>query len=154
MRENPEPPKSVDPTVYRSYLDMAEQFFSGYMLLKRRGLPIDWARYFLFCHSIELVLKAYLLSRGATTNSLRKPGHDLTKLFLACERKGLTLDGDDVRRLNWLAEPHNEYWARYPREDWSKGGVPTVEQLEINALNVLDGVNRQITGAPMLRSWK
>jgi hypothetical protein len=133
---------------------MAEQFFSGYILLKPRGLPLDWARYFLFCHSIELVLKAYLLSRGGTTKSLKKLGHDLTKLFQTCGIKGLKLDPDDVRRLCWLAETHNEYWARYPREDWSKGGVPTVEQLQENALRVLDAVHIAINGAAMIRTWR
>jgi hypothetical protein len=144
-----------DPSVVFSFLEMAEQFFSGYKLLLHRGLPIDWARYFLFCHSIEVVLKAYLISRGVTTESLkRKYGHDLVKLFQACKDEGLAFRDDDVRRLSWLNEPHTEYWARYPREDWSSGGVTVVEQLESNALNVLDLVHREIRGAPMIRSWE
>jgi hypothetical protein len=36
--------------------------------------------YFLYCRSLELVLKAYLLARGVSKGNLNKFGHDLLKL--------------------------------------------------------------------------
>jgi hypothetical protein len=41
------------------FLNLAKQYREAYNLLPE-ATPISWPRYFLFCHSIELVLKAYL----------------------------------------------------------------------------------------------
>ncbi|SDJ67493.1 hypothetical protein SAMN05444171_1037 [Bradyrhizobium lablabi] len=60
---------------------------------------------------------------------------------------------DNVRRLLWINEAHTEYWARYPRRDWSKGGVPVVRHLEGDALRIIDAVFNQVRGAPMMRMW-
>src|SRR5262249_58479319 len=41
-------------------LILAREYRQAYYDL-RQVAPISWPRYFLFCHSIELVLKAYLV---------------------------------------------------------------------------------------------
>jgi hypothetical protein len=48
------------PQVVLSYdfSDLAEEYRQAYYALPERT-PISWPRYFLFCHSIELLLKAY-----------------------------------------------------------------------------------------------
>ena len=43
------------------FLDLAKQYRKAYYDLPE-PMP-SWPKYFLFCHSIELVLKAYLPSR-------------------------------------------------------------------------------------------
>jgi hypothetical protein len=143
------------PPSHRSFefLKMAEQFFGGYMLIPDRH-PIDFAKYFLFCHAIEVGLKAYLLHIGETEESLRSEfGHDIARLLRETRSRGLNITADHVRLLSNFDEPHQNYWARYPREDWSSGGITVVKQFEPQALEVLDAVSKAILGAPILRSW-
>jgi len=132
------------------FFDMAEQFWRSYKELSPNRYPIDWPRYFLFCHAFEIGLKAYLIHRGKSSADIRsKFGHGLTDLLKACQEQGVTVDPADLRRLSNLDEPHSKYWARYPREDWHLGGIPTIEQFERPALNVLNQISRAIRGAPL-----
>jgi hypothetical protein len=57
---------TTDPRLYAlDMLERAEEFLEAF-----RQLPpparrwISWPRYFLLCHSVELGLKAFLVSRG------------------------------------------------------------------------------------------
>jgi hypothetical protein len=134
------------------FLDMAEQFWRSYRELSPHRYPIDWPRYFLFCHSLELALKAYLIRQGKSSTDARNEfGHRLADLLEACQEQGLSIDAADFRRLSNLAEPHSKFWARYPREDWHLGGIPTIHQFERPALNVFDQVSYAIRGAPSFR---
>lgn len=45
---------------------------------------------FLLLHSLELFLKAFLLSQGATERELRAAGHDLLACMKACKAKGFS----------------------------------------------------------------
>jgi hypothetical protein len=47
-------------------LNLAREYRQAYYDL-RQVRPISWPRYFLFCHSIELVLKAYLAQAAGLT---------------------------------------------------------------------------------------
>jgi hypothetical protein len=135
------------------FMQMAEQFFGGYMLIPER-FPIDYAKYFLFCHSLELALKSYLIHLGDDVDNVRKLfGHDIEKLLVDCKKRGLSISDARVKRLSNLSEVHLRYWARYPKQDWSKGGIPTVAPFEADALSVLDAVSTSVNGAPMFRSW-
>jgi len=61
--------------------------------------------YFLFCISIEIALKAYLLTKKVTLEELKKDiGHDLEKAL----KKGITLDLDEVIKIkpNYNKELH------------------------------------------------
>jgi hypothetical protein len=134
------------------FLDMAEQFWRSYRELNPHRYPIDWARYFLFSHALELALKAYLIHLGESSKEARDDfGHRLMDLLQACVEQGLLIDEADFRRLSNLAEPHSKYWARYPREDWHLGGIPTIEQFEVAALNALNQISRAIRGAPSFK---
>jgi hypothetical protein len=48
--------------------------------------------YYLYCHSLELVLKAFLLEKGVSIRDLpkrKKFGHDLSKILLKAKTLGL-----------------------------------------------------------------
>jgi hypothetical protein len=58
------------PVLVDDLLNLAKQYRQAYYDL-RQAEPLSWPRYFLFCHSIELVLKAYLAHHGLTEKQLR-----------------------------------------------------------------------------------
>jgi hypothetical protein len=65
--------------------------------------------YIITLHAIELGLKAYLISKGYTEESLRsKPfGHDLVELYKAAKAKGLVLTTPNADELiEWINEWH------------------------------------------------
>jgi hypothetical protein len=45
------------------FFNRAEEFAKAYNDLPP-GLPPDWVHYFLLCHAVELVLKAYGIERS------------------------------------------------------------------------------------------
>ncbi|WP_347986225.1 hypothetical protein [Methylomonas sp. AM2-LC] len=45
--------------------------------------------FYLFGHSIELSLKAFLFSSGMTANELKKIGHDISKLFVEAQTRNI-----------------------------------------------------------------
>jgi hypothetical protein len=75
------------------FLNLARQYREAYYALPE-VTPISWPRYFLFCHSIELVLKAYLAqAAGLPEDKLQKPpfGHNLKDLLDQAIEYGLSL---------------------------------------------------------------
>lgn len=80
--------------------------------------------YIVTFHAIELGLKAFLIKNGMSAERLRKKpyGHNLTELFEAAARRGLTLGDPDARgMLQWANEWHSEgvkirYEFAEPRE--------------------------------------
>src|SRR6516164_7640637 len=82
------------PQVVLSYdfSDLAEEYRQAYYALPERT-PISWPRYFLFCHSIELLLKAYLARIGLTENQLQAFGHNIKNLLEEAIKCGLSLSG-------------------------------------------------------------
>lgn len=58
-------------------------------------LRFEMPVYYLYSHTIELTLKAFLRAKGLTVKELANPkcwGHDLLKLWEGCLERGLTLD--------------------------------------------------------------
>lgn len=73
--------------------------------------------YFLLAHSVEVVLKSYLVAKGTSKKALgKKPlGHDVGAIFAECERNGLAVAHQLMRPLaNQLAEINSDYDLRYP----------------------------------------
>jgi hypothetical protein len=144
----------ANPHAAFEFLQKAEQFFGGYKLIPERH-PMDFAKYFLFCHAIEVALKAFLIKTGDSVDDVKsKYGHDLVRLLRSCRKRGLAITDRDVDWLSSLGEPHKRYWARSPKEDWSQGGIPTIPQFEAEGLKLLDAVATAVNGAPMIRSWE
>jgi hypothetical protein len=146
-------PKTASPMLHHTFLEMAEQFFDAYLILKQtRFRPIDWAAYFNFCHAIEVALKAFLICKGMTSAQLsrRDYGHDLEKLMGECEIKGMSFTDRQKLCIVSLGKVHSNYWSRYPKEDWSDGGVPTVGQFETEAVDILNSISIQLRGGPAM----
>ena len=73
-------------------LRRAQEFFAaGDVVLRATGDKVSIPAYFLFGHSIELSLKAFLLAKGVKIKVLkgRKFGHDLSSLLGAAQERGL-----------------------------------------------------------------
>ena len=69
----------------------AEAFCRAAKSLPKPEVPYEPVRYYLICHSIELVLKAYLSLHGATMLELADSayGHKLDAILGSAESKGL-----------------------------------------------------------------
>lgn len=69
-------------------------------------------RYFLYCHGIELALKAFLVSQGSNDSTLRGIGHDLKRALRAARKhatfKAISLSDSDRTIIHWV----NEYYRR------------------------------------------
>ena len=71
----------------------------------------------MFCHSIELVLKAYLAqAAGLTEDQLQKPpfGHNIKNLLNRAVQCGLRLSANTKASIGLLTEAHTKHWPRYP----------------------------------------
>lgn len=90
--------------------------FATYARLAQASLGATFSPvpYYLYCRSLELVLKAFLLAKGVAKKDLkeRNLGHDLTKILRRAKAVGL-------ERLvpfsaSWEAEVHkaNGYYSR------------------------------------------
>jgi len=71
-------------TYAKTYLDAAKAIAST----SNKELPPIPA-YYLVCHSIELVLKAFLRGSGKELEDLKKKGHNLNQCLRAAEEKGI-----------------------------------------------------------------
>ena len=95
-------------------LERAEAFWTYHKASSSPTKP----RYFLLCHAIRLVLRAYIASRRPfTQDELKKTfGHDLTKLLDEASRLGLTISPSAESEIDKLTDAHVKYFARYPKE--------------------------------------
>ena len=85
------------------------------------------ARYYLYCHALELILKAFLLTKNVPMAELKKPrklGHDLDKVLNRATQLGLedlvqitVAHENEVRKANgYYNGPHKgfEYFEVIP----------------------------------------
>src|SRR5271165_6560235 len=75
-------------------------------------------RYFLLCHAIRLVLKAYIASRrpAARDRCNETFGNDLTALLDEAISLGLKISASTESEIEKLSTAHVKYFARYPNE--------------------------------------
>jgi len=111
--------------LYLEYFARAEEFLQAYRdLPKDNAPPPNWPRYFLFCQSIELVLKAYLAWQGVNANTLKRfPfGHSLKALMAEAVSRGLAIGSLARGEIELLDDAHAKHWPRYPEP--GPGGNP------------------------------
>ncbi len=77
--------------------------------------------YFLLCHAIELVLKSFLATRGATEEQLTKRfGHKLLKAYKRAQTRGLSPSDPRIPEIiEWMHPFHEGMVFRY-RQTGSK----------------------------------
>jgi hypothetical protein len=98
------------------FRQLAHEYLRAYYDLPEHQ-NISWPKHFVFCHSIECVLKAFLAAQGMTQAELtNKFGHDLEKLLDAAAQKGLALDQGVRSEIAELSAAHKGYQARFPME--------------------------------------
>jgi len=99
------------------YIRRAFEFYDAYKRLGQ-GDPPSWPRYFLFCHAIELILKAFLFHKKGQLNQTDMKtwvrSHNIVDLFSEGFTNGLAIDNHTRSELELLNEAHSVYWARYP----------------------------------------
>jgi hypothetical protein len=138
---------TTDPRFYAlDMLECAEEFFEAF-----RQLPpptrrwISWPRFFLLCHSVELGLKAFLVSRGVPPTKLGPTfGHKLDPLMREARCKVIKIGVLAASELMQLDEAHKKQWARYPREEGKP--VFAIETFDPYAAELLRAVSISIRG--------
>ena len=98
--------------------DLAVEFLWTYRHSPSTSPPY-WPRYFLLCHSVELILKAYIAARcSLTSDELKRDfGHNLEKLLDKAIAEKLPISASAAGEIKLLNEAHTKYWPRYPREE-------------------------------------
>ena len=104
--------------------------------------------YYLYCRSIELVIKAFLLAKGMTKKQLktRKFGHDLTALLI--EAKKLGLEDIVVIESEWEIElsKANDYYFKkdfeYFNVTFGYHGLPSLAALNELSEKLLKSLKR------------
>jgi hypothetical protein len=125
----------------REYHSAANQLFDSRSFLRN---PI----YFLYFHTVELALKAFLRSLNMQVLGTQRQSHSLTKLYEESRRLGLTVGPADrfgIGNIVTLLEAGNEYQGfRYfnlksgslPSLSWTR---EVVEQLMLAVETHLEG---------------
>ena len=135
---------SVPQTAFFDFMDRAEEYLAACKRLEPQP-PCDWARYLLTGHAVEVALKAHLLARGMTIETLRSRdfGHNLAALLAEATAKGLPpLSADVERHIGYLAEVHDKpYLTRYPDyEGQMATGIVVLRELEDSVDKLMQAV--------------
>jgi hypothetical protein len=90
---------------------------------------------FLFCHAIELYLKAYLRGTGKKVSQLKQLGHRVADLAQSAIKSGLAIDPEHSEILSHIDDADVAVEARYIVTGFKT--VPTNEALS-NVATILD----------------
>jgi hypothetical protein len=93
----------------RSYGASADNLLNAQLKVPHPHAPTT----FLYYHSIELYLKAYLRSQGLTVAQLRQVGHNISKLAEEVQQRGFVFDDEDKEVLQVMSEADNIIRSRY-----------------------------------------
>jgi hypothetical protein len=93
----------------RSYWRSAEHLNAAGLKLTHPRAPVT----FLFCHAIELSLKAYLRGTGTSIAELKKLSHRVANLANAAGEKGLDLGAEQSDILSHVDDADVAIEARY-----------------------------------------
>jgi hypothetical protein len=134
-------PDSLRPS---DHLQLAQDFFQAFRDLPRRLPPQSWPRYLMLCHSVELMLKAYLFHYGATPKELKAQivRHSINELLTRAISKGLAISPPVRSDVRLLHEAHYNFWPRYPKENGKP--VYTIEQFEKPVDQLLNAITAAV----------
>lgn len=117
----------------QSYWQSAEHLKVAKLKVSHPHAPVT----FLFCHAIELYLKAFLRAKGCTLAELRNWGHNVAKLVDAATQHGFALGAAARETLSHIADADVAIEARYIVTGFKS--LPTDEALA-NVTEELDSV--------------
>ncbi len=93
----------------RSYWQSAEHLSASKLQVSHPQAPVT----FLFCHAIELYLKAFLRGKECTLAELKKWGHNVATLADATRQRDLSLGEVAYETLSHIADRDVAIEARY-----------------------------------------
>jgi hypothetical protein len=93
----------------RSYWRSAEYLSAARLQVTHPQAPVT----FLFCHAIELYLKAYLRGAGHDVSQLKQLGHRVASLAQSAIKSGLAIGPEHSEILNRIDDADVAIEARY-----------------------------------------
>jgi hypothetical protein len=124
MRNYPPSPFRAQPHKFtpQRFLARARQFrHEAAKMVDMHGPELNWPKYFLMTHAIELAIKAYLNFQeeinGPPPSSKGPDRHDLVGLYDFAVERGMRRNPVVTAGLPELSELHKIHYARYPKED-------------------------------------
>ncbi len=100
--------------------------------------------YYLYCHAIELALKAYLRGSGASITDLKKIGHDLASAYNRALSVGLKdicpLDPELVDAIKLVNSIYSKKEFEYMKVGFKT--LPQIGVLQATASSLIHGLER------------
>ncbi len=104
----------------------AREFFEASEFLRLKSTRFSPVSGFLACRAVELSLKAYLGARGVSPSKIRLYKHDLTRLFIDCQARGLdnyvTFEPTHVTVVTRAGKDYSDHRWAYFDLWWVVGG--------------------------------
>jgi hypothetical protein len=104
---------------------------------------------FLFCHSIELYLKAFLRAAGRSVDDLKRIGHRISKLGMEAAMAGLALSPEHAELLVHIDEADVAIEARYIVTGFKQQPAPEALASLCAALDQTVGASLSRQGLPV-----
>lgn len=123
-----------------AFLTDADGYRAAAAALDESGKALHFSpRYFLLSHSIELALKAYILSSGGRGTEPKKLGHDLERALTRAKELGLSLTDRRIEQaIEWLAPSHKDMSFRYRQTGFKT--LPELNELTELVSSLIDHV--------------
>ncbi len=105
-------PKPITDMTAMAFFGFAREYHSAANHLFDSGLSSRNPIYFLYFHTVELALKAFLRSLNIQILGTERQSHNLTKLYEECRGLGLRVgpaDRFEIENIVTLLEAGNEY---------------------------------------------
>jgi hypothetical protein len=129
----------------RSYWRSAEHLNAANLKVTHPQAPVT----FLFCHAIELYLKAYLRDAGNGVTQLKKIGHRIAELAKSATETGLKIEPEQSEILSHIDDGDVAIEARYIVTGFKR--QPTIDALSAVAETLDKNVGQilELKGLPI-----
>ncbi|MCC7288990.1 hypothetical protein IT414_01180 [bacterium] len=118
-------------TSARGLLNYAVDYYAGYELIQNSEpdfIKLFAVKYYLLCHSLELIMKAWLKKKGATYFEIKKLGHNLEDIMAVLHSKhNLIFDASSQAMIRLV----NQHYSNKEFEYSLRGSktVPVISDL-------------------------
>lgn len=119
----------------------AQSYWQSALHLEAAQVPVSHphaAVNFLFCHAIELYLKAYLRAKGFTLSDLKKMRHNIAELASVAKTIGLTYQSSTEELLSHITHEEVAIESRYLVTSFKN--IPTSEAFDEAASELDDSI--------------